>query len=76
MRITTTNNAELVIQAKNEKDFNQAQKVADRIVEDSQGVVVIASGCDTELWIHLTASWDNYQAKDMREMYKDAKRAI
>lgn len=76
MKITTINNAELVIQARDDNDYSRALSVASVIVEDSQGSVDIVSSDDTELWVHLTASWDNYQASELKDMYKSAKASI
>lgn len=72
MRITTNNNAELIIQAKDEVDFAKARKVASEMTSMDNNVV-ICSECEYEMWIHLTASWDNGQAQELRDLYKAAK---
>ena len=76
MKYTTTNNAELVIQAKDEKDYEQALKVAAIMIEDSCIRVAIASVDEFELWVHVTASWDNFQAKELKQAYNDAKKQL
>ncbi len=76
MKLTTANNAEIVIQAKNEADFEKARLVADKMVELSGEALVVCSECEYELWVHLTACWDNYQADDFKTFYKQAKELI
>ncbi len=78
MRVTTLNNAELVIQANVGKqgDWEAVQAVAQRLESSSWVDVVVAREDESEQWVHLTACWDNYQAKDLKAAYKEAKRGI
>ena len=76
MKAHTVNNQEIVIQANVKKagDWDQVQKVAARMVANTDDVeLVIASGCEFEQWLHLTARWDNYQASDIKKAFNAAK---
>lgn len=76
MKIRLINNAELVIGARegDEKDYQQALKIAEKMVEMGDVDCVIASAEDGE-FIHVTACWNHYQASELREAYKAAKAA-
>lgn len=74
MKLTTLNNSEIVIQGK-EGEFQLVKKVAEKIIELSQGQVVYCSDQENEDWIHLTACWDFYQASEFKYFYKEAKKA-
>lgn len=78
MRLTTSNNAELVIQANINKagDYEKAMKIAERIAKNNPGFIDIASSCDTEQFVHLCAVWDNKQAGDLKHEYKVAKKEL
>ena len=76
MKLTLSNNAELVIQARDEQDYQQALLVADRLVQDSGGTIKVASGCDYEYWIHLCAVWYHYQRQELKDAYQQARRAV
>lgn len=76
MKLTTLNNAEIVIQANVEKegDFDKVREVAKRIIEDGFVEMDIASEDTDEQWIHLCAVRNNFQMADIKEAYKQAKR--
>jgi len=76
MKITTANNAEIVIQANNETDFEKARKVAEKMVELSCDALVVCSECEYEHSVHLTACWDNFQTADFKHFYKEAKKEV
>lgn len=73
MKISLINNAELVIQARNEDDYKQAMQVAERIQANTDKGVVVCSADDWEQWIHLTTNWDWFQAADLKDQYQIAK---
>lgn len=77
MKITTLNNAEIVIQANvnKEGDWDKVKEVADKMMEMGWVEIVIASEETSEQWIHLTACWNHYQTKEIKEAYKAAKAA-
>ena len=72
MKITTLNNAEIVIQANVNKagDFDKAMARAERMVADAGGMVEIAAHCEYEQWVQLCAGWDNKQAEDLKDLYQ------
>ena len=74
MRITTTNNSELVIQARNKNDFQAALLVASGMSDSIE--CAIASTCEYEFWVHVTANWGNYQASELKDAYAVSKEAI
>lgn len=74
MKLTTANNAEIVIQARNEADFEKALKVAELMCDD--GTMSIAAVEECELWVHVCAVWNNGQAKDLRDEYAVAKKQV
>ena len=78
MRIHLNNNAELVIQANVKKagDYEAAMKVAEKMVELDHVEISIASACEYEQWVHVCARWDNFQAKELKELFYDAKREV
>lgn len=76
MKITTLNNAEIVIQARDDRDFRKAQKVAKRIEDNTGGQVVRVSECEIEQWVQLTACWYNYQAAEIKDQYQVAKKEL
>lgn len=78
MKLTTLNNAEIVIQANVNwlSDYENALKVAQKMVANNPGYIDIASVDNTEQWIHLCAVWDNRQAEELKEEYLIAKKSI
>ena len=76
--MTTINNCELVIQANAERvgDWEKVKEVAQKMVEVGYVEMVISSADEWEQWVHLTACWDNCQAKEIRDAYKVAKTTI
>lgn len=76
MKVTTLNNAEIVLQAKDQADYEKMMQVAERMIQDTNGHIEMASNCEYEMWVHLCAVWDNYQAKELKAEYQQAKKAI
>lgn len=72
MKITTCTNSDLTIQARDEKDYLATIRLAEKICEINSYMVIVSS-CDVERWVHICASWDNGQASDFKEAYKEAK---
>ena len=77
MRIHTITNDEMTIQADMNKDddFEKAMQVAQAIVDGSDGMIDLSSACETEGWVQLGMVWDHYQAKELRGLYAEAKKA-
>lgn len=78
MKITLNNNAELVIQANVKKvgDYEQVLKIAQKMIELDYVTCDIACLCEHEQWVHVCATWDNFQAKELREVFYDAKKEV
>ena len=75
MKISNITNDNLVIQARTEKDFEKAEKVADIMAADNNWMVV-CSECDWELWVQLTARWLPYRAGEFKDKYHVAKKKL
>lgn len=75
MKLTTLNNSELVIQARNDADYEAAVAVAERIEANTGRQMVICSSCEYELWVHLSSCSFNYQAAEWKTEYQLAKAA-
>ena len=76
MKTTTLNNQELVIQARNEADFKAAQKVAELVVAQFPEMADIAAECEHEMFVHICFCDMPYNAKEVRDAYNEAKKAI
>ena len=81
MRIELNNNAELIIQARDGKDYLNAMRVAQHMVSDNltltgKETISIASVDEHEHWIHLCAVWDNFQALELHDAYMTAKSEV
>ena len=75
MKVTTINNAEIVIQANVNKtgDWEAVQAVAAKMAAADDIDMDIASECQYEQWVHVCARWDHYQTKEINQLYKDCK---
>ena len=76
MKTTTLNNAEIVLQARDDADYAKTLQVAEKMAADSQGAIAIASADEWEHWVHLCAVWDNYQAAELKTAYQQAKKEV
>jgi len=78
MKIALNNNAELIIQAnvKKEGDYKKAMQIAEKMQELGYVDCVVAACCEYEQWIHVSACWDNFQAKELKELFYDAKKQV
>lgn len=76
MKTTTLNNQELIIQARNEEDFEVAQKVAQGISDYYGEMADIVCMCEYELWVHICFIGMPYQAKEIRDTYNEIKAAL
>jgi hypothetical protein len=74
--LKTTNNSEILIKARNEKDYEQSMLIAKEIEESTNKAVVICPEDPFELWIELTTHWDNFNAKMVKDEYDLAKAKI
>jgi len=76
MRVITCNNDNFIIQANMNKagDFENMFAVSKEMAKHDY--VDIASGCETEGWMHLSAVWNNFQAEELMEDYKRAKAIV
>jgi hypothetical protein len=70
MKITLINNHELLIQARNPKDFQDALIVAKKI--GSHDNISFCSYCENEMWCHVTAGVFG-DAEELNELYKQYK---
>lgn len=75
MRMESVTNDRLIIQAKDQQDYELAEKVADKMVKDNDWIVV-ASVQPSEFWIHMSCKWANEQAGWFKDAYLDAKKEI
>lgn len=69
MKLTTTTNDTLVIQAIDDFDFKNAQRVAAKIQQSTNNEVVVVSECSDELWVQLSTTWTHYNAKALKDEY-------
>ena len=76
MKISNVTNDNIVIQARDEADYQKAQQVAIEMEKLSNGDLVNCSADDYAFWVQLTACWDNYQASQFKELYKEAKKCV
>ena len=72
MKLGISNNAQLVILA--HKDYPQALRVAERMVENSNGAIEIAA-VEQDEFVHLCSVWSHFQRQEMRDEYFVAKRS-
>lgn len=73
MKLETCNNDEMVIQARNAADYEQAYKVAQIICKNTD--IVISAVDEDEFFICLGTEWSNFNAADLRVEYQLAKKA-
>ncbi len=79
MKITLINNHELIIQARNAKDFQDALIVAEKIGNHDDDIA-FCSSCEYEMWCHVTAGnfgeaeWLNILYKKYKLELKGAKK--
>ena len=78
MKIALSNNAELIIQAnvKKEGDYKKAMQIAERMEELGYVDCVVAACCEYEQWIHMSAVWDDFQEKELKDLYYAAKKHV
>lgn len=78
MKISQLCNASLVIQANVNKigDMDKASLVAAQMELDSEGDIVVTSECEYEKWVQVCACWENFQAKELKDAYFEAKRIV
>lgn len=75
MKIQAATNDNIVIQARNEQDYEAAKKVAE-LMESENDWMVICSEDPAEYWIQLTSTWRQVQAKEFKEAYRLAKESV
>jgi hypothetical protein len=75
MKITNVTNDNIVIQARNEKDFILAQAVAQKMADDNDWMVqcCVDEQC---MWLQLTACWNHLQAEEFTYAYQAAKLSL
>jgi len=76
MRVSNACNGTLPIQARNEKDFLAAQKVADKmcLVAKSYGIKMdLVADDEDSLWVQVGAVWDGKQRTELIDIYKESK---
>ena len=76
MKTTLINSKEIVIQARNEADYQAATIVADLIVDNYPEDIALASCCPFEQFIHVTATEGVFTADDIRYFYNKAKKSL
>jgi hypothetical protein len=70
MKIILLNNHELIIQARNVKDFQDTLIIAEKIGNHRD--IAFCSSCENEMWCHVTAG--NFgEAEELNELYKKYK---
>lgn len=73
MKLTTCNNSEMIIEARNEADYEKAYKVAQIICQEADAAI---SAVDEETFeIFIGTEWSHFNAKDLRDQYQLAKAA-
>ena len=77
MKLATVTNNELIIRANQNKagDWERVERVCAWIVAQDDMEIDYAA-IQEGGYIHLGARWDNYQAKELNEIYKEAKKAV
>ena len=58
------------------KDFDQAMKVAEKMVADSQEGLVIVEADDCEGVIVMSSVWNHFQKQEWVDAYKAAKAGV
>lgn len=76
MKVSLANNAEFIIKARSEADYEKALLVAEKMIENSGDALAIAAVCEYEWFVHLTTHWDNYQAQEFKDLYAVAKKEV
>lgn len=73
MKLTTCNNNEMIIEARNEADYEKAYKVAQKICEEADAAI---SAVDEDTFeIFIGTEWSHFNAAQLRDEYKLAKAA-
>lgn len=67
MKIQLLNNQELIIKARNEKDFQAALVVANNIAKRDD--IDLCSYCEFEMWVHITAVGSQGNAEWLNTLY-------
>ena len=77
MKLTAATNDTIQIQANANKagDYELALAVAEKMVELDLVDCDIAAAEDGE-WVQVCARWDHYQAAEMKDLFKEAKKLV
>ena len=74
MQIQATN-ALVEIKAAKKGDYEQALKIAEMMEKEAQGGLVMVEADEWEMYIVMSAVWDNFQKKEWIELFKKCKEA-
>jgi len=76
MKLQAANNCEIIITRNDKETYRDVEALANKIIELDDGYfgLVIAAGDDT--YLHLTCDPENFQASELKDLYKQAKKAI
>jgi len=78
MKLILTTNNEIIIGADQNKagDWKLVERVTDYLVNVQGNIELVIAASEEGDYMHLGTRWDNYQAKELKEMYKEAKAAV
>lgn len=74
MKLTTCNNSEMIIRARDEADYEKAYKVAQIICKEADAAISAVDEYSFEIFIGT--EWSNFNAADLRAEYQLAKTAV
>ena len=74
MKLTTCNNNEMVIQARDEADYEAAYKVAKIICKNDD--MNISAVDEDMFFICIGTEWSNFNAAQLKDEYQLAKKAL
>jgi hypothetical protein len=78
MKLVAIANDNIEIQANVNKkgDYELAHAVANKMVELDFIDCAVAAADDRGQWVQVCAVWDNYQAIELKDLYKEAKKLV
>lgn len=78
MKLVASTNDTITIQADVNKpgDYEIALQVAAKMAKSDFVNCDIAAVDDAEQWVMVCAVWDNYQAIELKDLFKEAKKII
>jgi len=78
MKLILTTNNEIIIGADQNKagDWALVKRVTDYLVNVQGNIEIVIAAAEEGDYMHLGTRWNHYQAKELKDLYKEAKAAV